>query len=230
VATLSSRPAAAKLLLSLIARGAVRRDAVPAFQIRQMAGFPDEQIRGQVAKLWPELQQVSGAKRQRMDALKSQLTETTLHSADRGNGRRHFVKACATCHVLFGQGGKIGPDLTGSQRTNLDYLLENIVDPSATMAPAYRMSTVALADGRVVNGIVGDRSTPTIAIQTPTERLVVSRSDVEQIRDTGLSLMPEGLVDTMSAKDLRDLIAYLMSPQQVPLPSEPLATTPAGGN
>jgi putative heme-binding domain-containing protein len=119
--------------------------------------------------------------------------------------------------VLFGQGAKIGPDLTGGQRSSLDYLLQNIVDPSAVVAPAYRMSTVALNDGRVLNGIVVDQPGPTLAIQTPTERLIINRADVEQIRKSELSLMPDGLLDVLPESEIRNLFAYLMSPQQVPL-------------
>ena len=69
------------------------------------------------------------AKRARIDRLKGRLDSQSLASADLSNGRGLFVKACATCHTLFGQGGKIGPDLTGAQRSNLEYLLENVVDP-----------------------------------------------------------------------------------------------------
>ena len=146
------------------------------------------------------------------------LTAQSLAAADRPNGRRRFVQTCAACHTLFGQGAKIGPDLTGAQRANLDYLLENIVDPSALVAPAYRMSTVALADGRVLNGILSDQAGPTVTVQTPTERLIVNRSDIEEVRRSELSLMPEGQLDVLPEKEVRDLIAYLMSPQQVPLP------------
>jgi putative heme-binding domain-containing protein len=83
------------------------------------------------------------------------------------------------------------------------------------------MSTVALADGRLLNGIVSARTAgPTLAVQTPTERLVVNRADVETIKDSNLSLMPEGLLDTLSEKEVGDLVAYLMSPQQVPLQAD----------
>jgi putative heme-binding domain-containing protein len=183
-----------------------------------MATFPGEDLRRQVSALWPELKAVSATKRKRIDNLKTTLTASSLAAADRPNGRRRFVQTCAACHTLFGQGGKIGPDLTGAQRTNLDYLLENIVDPSALVAPAYRMSTVALADGRVLNGILSDQSGPTVTVQTPTERLIVNRSEIEEVRKSALSLMPEGQLDVLAAKEVRDLIAYLMSPQQVPLP------------
>jgi putative membrane-bound dehydrogenase-like protein len=217
IVTLSSRPAWARTLLAAVESGKISRDQVPAFQVRQMSTFPDDDIRRHVAALWPELKSISATKRRRIDQLKSVLTAENLLSADRPNGRHRFAQTCASCHTLFGQGGRIGPDLTGSQRSNLDYLLENIIDPSALVAPAYRMSTVVLSDGRVLNGILSDQGGPTVAMQTPTERLVFNRSDIEEIRKSGLSLMPEGQLDVLPEKEVRDLIAYLMSPVQIPL-------------
>jgi putative heme-binding domain-containing protein len=170
--------------------------------------------------LWPELKTISAAKRTRIDQLKSRLSPAVLTLADRVQGRRRFAQTCATCHTLFGQGGKIGPDLTGSQRSNLDYLLENIIDPSAIVQPAYKMSTIALADGRVLNGIVIEQSGPTLTVQTPTERLILNRADVEEIRKSELSLMPDGLLDVLPEREVRDLLGYLMSPQQVALPPD----------
>ncbi|HET6324891.1 MAG TPA: PVC-type heme-binding CxxCH protein, partial [Planctomycetaceae bacterium] len=220
VVTLCARPASARLLLTAVASGTIDRSRIPAFQVRQMAAFSDAEVRRQVSKLWPELKTMSAAKRTRINQLKRQLAPAVFSSADRVQGRRRFTQTCATCHTLFGQGGKIGPDLTGSQRANLDYLLENIVDPSAIVQPAYKMSTIALADGRVLNGIVIEQSGPTLTVQTPTERLVLNRADVEEIRKSELSLMPDGLLDVLSEKEIRDLLGYLMSPQQVSLPSE----------
>ncbi len=185
-----------------------------------MAAFSDAEVRRQVSKLWPELKTMSAAKRTRIDQLKLQMAPAVLASADQAQGRRRFTQTCATCHTLFGQGGKIGPDLTGSQRSNVDYLLENIVDPSAIVQPAYKMSTIALADGRVLNGIVIEQVGPTLTVQTPTERLVLNRADVEEIRKSDLSLMPDGLLDVLPEKEIRDLLSYLMSPQQVALPPD----------
>jgi putative heme-binding domain-containing protein len=86
--------------------------------------------------------------------------------------------------------------------------------------PAYKISTIALADGRVLNGIVIEQSGATLTVQTPTERLVLNRADVEEIRKSDLSLMPDGLLDVLPEKEIRDLLAYLMSPQQVSLPAD----------
>ncbi len=218
IVTLAGRPTSALALLDAVASGTINRDEVPAFQIRQMLGFSDQKVRQRVGELWPAPRAIPAARREQIDRLKAQLTPQRLAASDLSNGRSQFVKACATCHTLFGQGGKIGPDLTGAQRQNLEYLLENVVDPSANVTNDYRMSAIALNDGRVLNGIVGSRTGPTLTVQTPTERLVVNRSDVEAIKDSTLSLMPDGLLDTLAGSDLNDLIAYLMSPQQVPLP------------
>jgi putative membrane-bound dehydrogenase-like protein len=219
IVTLSSRPAWAGLLLAAIRSGKIDRSQVPAFQVRQISTFPGDDLRRDLLALWPELKTMSAVKQTRIDQLRKLLTEQSLAAGDRANGRRRFAQTCATCHTLFGQGGKIGPDLTGSQRTSLDYLLVNIVDPSALVAPAYRMSTVVLSDGRVLNGILNDQAGPTVTIQTPTERLVINRSDIEEVRKSELSLMPEGQLDVLPKNEVRDLIAYLMSPQQVPLPA-----------
>ena len=69
-------------------------------------------------------------------------------------GRAVFAKTCQQCHTLFGAGGKIGPELTGSNRANLDYLLSNMLDPGAVMAKEYQPSVIVTADGRVITGIV----------------------------------------------------------------------------
>ena len=71
---------------------------------------------------------------------------------------------CASCHTLFGEGGKVGPDLTGSNRANLEYVLSNVLEPSAVMAKEYQTSTVTLADGRVVTGIIKAQDKQTVTI------------------------------------------------------------------
>jgi putative heme-binding domain-containing protein len=89
------------------------------------------------------------------------------------------------------------------------------------------MSTIALNDGRVLSGIVIDQPGPTLAIQTPNERFVINRGDVDSIRKSDLSLMPDGLLDVLPEQEIRDLFAYLMSPRQVSLPIEHAAGVPS---
>ena len=216
--TLVSRPKFASVLLDAVSGKSISRDAVSAFQLRQMQSYGDASITSRVGQLWPELQQLSKAKTDRIAELRTMLTPKTLAQADASRGRLLFSRSCANCHTLFGEGKKIAPDLTGAQRSNLNYLLENIVDPSATVSKNFQMRIVLLEDGRVFNGVPLTQTEKTITIQTATEQVVVQREEIDLMRDSNLSMMPENLLNVLKDAQVRDLIAYLKSPTQVPLP------------
>ena len=218
--TLVSRPAFAQALLDQVAAGKIPRSDITAFHARQILGLGSTELNRRLSEVWGELRATSSDRRERIAALKAKLDAKALSAADRSKGRAVFEKACASCHRLYGNGGDIGPDLTGSGRTDLDYLLENIVDPSAVVSADYRMSVVAMADGRVLNALVKGRTDRSIILQTPTEAITVDREDVEGIKPSQLSIMPEGILDTLTATEARDLIAYLIQRTQVPLPKE----------
>ena len=149
--------------------------------------------------------------------LKKLLTPDRLSNASAAEGRVLYTQLCATCHSLFGEGGKIGPEITGADRRNLDYLLENILDPSSTVPDAYRVSVVNLKDNRVLTGILLTLNERAITLQTLTEKLIIEHKEIETITQSTLSMMPDGLLETVSESDLLNLTAYLMSPQQVAL-------------
>ena len=216
--TLVSRPAFAAVLLDAVGNSKIARDAVSAFQLRQMQSYGDDSISELVGKLWPELAKLSEEKTARISELRTMLSSETLAQADTSYGRWLFSHSCANCHTLFGEGKKIAPDLTGAQRSNLNYLLENIVDPSATVSKNFQMRIVLLEDGRVFNGVPLAQTEKTITIQTATEQVVVQREEIEVMRDSNLSMMPENLLKILKDEQIRDLIGYLMSPVQVPLP------------
>lgn len=216
--TMVSRPAFASVLLDAVESEKVPRNQVSAFQLRQMQSYGDAAITERVAKLWPELQQLSAEKAKRIAELRAMLTPETLMDADASNGRLLFSRSCANCHTLFGEGKKIAPDLTGAQRNNINYLLENIVDPSATVSKNFKMKIIALDDGRVFNGVVVGQTEKTITLQTAIDQVPIQREDIDAERDSELSMMPENLLNVLDDEQIRDLIGYLMSPSQVPLP------------
>jgi len=218
VATLSSRAASAAALLAAVGSGKIARDYVSPFQLRQIQLLGDAAANAEIGRLWPELEQLSSEKAQRIAAYRAALTPESLTQADLSGGRALFKQSCANCHRLFGQGGQIGPDLTGAQRNNVNYLLENIVDPSATVSKDFHLSTTLMADGRVISGIIVAQTERTVTLQTVTDRLVLLRDEIDELRPSQLSMMPERQLDVLRADQVRDLIAYLMSPTQVPLP------------
>jgi len=172
-----------------------------------------------LAETWGELRDSPAEKQQRIVLWKTQLTPAAIAKADKSQGRMVFNTVCAACHTLYGEGGKVGPDLTGGGRDNLDYLLENIVDPSAVVTADFRMSIVELKDGRVLNGLITAKTERTLTLKTMTETLTVERSEIADLRESTLSLMPEGLLEALPPGQARDLIAYLMYRSQVPLPA-----------
>jgi putative membrane-bound dehydrogenase-like protein len=220
IEVLVSRPAFARALLDQVAAGKIRREEITAFHARQILSLGDLALTRRLSEVWGELRGSADDRRARMAELKSRLDAATLAAADRGRGRALFDRLCASCHRLHGQGGEIGPDLTGSGRDNIDYLLENIVDPGATVSADFRMVVVALRDGRVLNGLVKAQTARTLTLQTQTEALNLDRDEIEGIRPSGSSLMPDGLLDPLKPDEIRDLIAYLSHATQVPLPSE----------
>ncbi len=219
VSTLVSRPSYAKELLNAVAAEQIPRRELSAFHARQILSFGNESLTKQLAQVWGEVRSSSAEKQQLAAKWKSSLTPDHLKTAKLSEGRALFAKSCANCHVLFGSGKSAGPDLTGGNRRNLDYLLENILDPSATVAADFRMSVFEMKDGRVINGVTVEQTEKTLTVQTQTDRVTIQRSDIEEQKVSTLSLMPDGLFQNLSEDQVRNLIGYLMSPDQVPLPS-----------
>lgn len=218
IGILSSRRTFATALLKAVDDGKIPRDAITPYDLRQMRSLGAPDLVARLERVWGGVNETAADKRQRIAALKETLHPAALAAADLSRGRRHYEHACGRCHKLFGAGEAIGPDLTGGHRTNIDYLLENIVDPSGVVSRDYRMSIVSLADGRVLNGLVTSRDDRTLTLVTPADLHVLSLEDVADVKVTPQSPMPEGLLDHLSADAVRDLIAYLMQPSQVPLP------------
>ncbi|MDW7995259.1 MAG: c-type cytochrome [Gemmatales bacterium] len=211
ITTLTSRPAWARALLSAVAQGRVAAADITPFHARQIAALGDESLTELLRQHWGEIRRTPEKVQQQLAQWKAYLTPERLRSADLARGRALFGKLCSQCHRLLGEGQLIGPDLTGANRDNLDYLLENLLDPSAVVPSDFRMSVVALRDGRVITGVVVQQTDRTLAVQTQQERVILERQLVEHVQPTNLSLMPDNLLHGLTPEEVRDLIAYLMS-------------------
>jgi putative heme-binding domain-containing protein len=154
-----------------------------------------------------------------MAKYKALLTDDRVRTADASHGRAVFARTCAQCHTLYGTGGKVGPDLTGSNRFNLDYVLQNVIDPSAVIAREFQVTLVRTKDGRVVSGIAQETDNA-VKVVSETSTVVVPRDEIDKMKRSELSMMPEGLVNGMSEADFTDLVAYLRTTNQVALPAD----------
>jgi putative membrane-bound dehydrogenase-like protein len=211
IATLASRQAFAVALLDAVAAKKIPRGDISAFDARQIRSYNDGKLNKKLGDVWGELRDTPADKQRLISKWKTALTPDVLAKADKKEGRALFNKTCATCHTLFGEGAKVGPDLTGGGRQNLDFLLGKIADPSASVSADFRMHVIALKDGRVLNGIITAKTDRTLALKTTTEALTVALGEIESTRESALSLMPDGMLEALSADQVRDLIAYLMT-------------------
>ena len=209
IGSLAARRSSAEALLSAVKQGQIARADITPFHARQMLILGDEKVTRKLTEVWGDVRQSPQEKQQLIAKYKALFTADVLQKADRPHGRAVFNQACSACHTLHGQGGKTGPDLTGGGRDNLDYLLENIVDPSGMVAVDFRMSVIHLKDGRTINGVIGTSTERTMNVQTMTEKITFERAEIIKTEASALSLMPDGLLEALSTDDARDLIAYL---------------------
>ncbi len=135
-------------------------------------------------------------------------------TGDPYEGRALFTGRCAVCHTLFGQGGHIGPNLTSYKRDDLDTMLLNIVNPSAEIREGYENYMVDTKDGRTLSGFLVDKDNQVVVLRgLDGVNQVLQKDQIAQMKSTGVSLMPEGLLDSLDDQKVRDLFAYVRSSQ-----------------
>lgn len=220
VATLTSRASYAKKLLEAVKSGKVPAAAISPFHARQIRNLGDEGVSKLLAEVWGEIRDTPEAKKAEFAKWEGVLKPDRLAKADPSKGRMIFMAACAACHKMYGQGGAIGPELTGSDRHNLKYLLENILDPSAVVPADFRVSVFNLKDGRTLTGVIPEQTERTLTVQTPAERLTIERTQIVKQEQLPMSLMPEGLLGALGDENVTNLIAYLMGNGQVEMPKQ----------
>lgn len=212
---LASRTTFARTLMSAVEQNRISRKDLSADIVRQLRDLNQPDITKLVEKVWGIVRATPKEKAGQIAKYKKMITSNK--KGDPMAGHAIFARTCQQCHTLFGVGGKIGPDITGSNRADIDYILHNVLDPNAEIPLDYRTSTVEMKDDRVITGIIKLQTDQTITIASANETLTLPRKEITIIRPSELSMMPEGLVDQMSDKEVRDLVAYLGSSSQVPI-------------
>ena len=216
--TLASRVSYAKALMTAVDGGEVKANELPADIVRQLRAHGQKDINTKLDKAWGVSRSTPQAKLKEIAKYKKLLQAKPTKPVNLSNGRALFQRTCAQCHKLYGEGGTIGPDITGSNRNNLDYLLQNILDPNADIPNDYRTTILKTKDNRIMVGVIRRNEGQSVTIATPTEVVTVTKGDVASIEQQNFSMMPEGLVLALKQGELRDLIDYLRGNQQVPLP------------
>jgi putative membrane-bound dehydrogenase-like protein len=205
---LASRPAWAHTLLKAIEHGDLASDAVSADVVERMATHDHPHIDDLVAKLWPDRQARSSSAISRM--LQRATSALATGDADPYRGHELFTANCAKCHVLFREGGRIGPDLTPYQRDDTERMLMHVAHPSVEIREGFETWLVTTVDGRVVSGFLFDQDANIVTLRgADGQNITIPRDDIEEMGRSPTSLMPEGLLADLSEQQIRDLFAYL---------------------
>jgi putative heme-binding domain-containing protein len=218
--TLATRKDWARALLVAIEAGTLPRGDLTADLVRQVRNFNDAGIESRIERLWGTVRETTADRARLIARYKGILTTRPSRSPDPALGRAVFTKTCQQCHALFGVGGQVGPDLTGSNRRDLDYVLSNVLDPSALIGKDYLAHIIATTDGRVLTGIVRAEDKDTITLVTANDTITLPKSDVDQRRRSDRSMMPDDLWTPLSEHEVRSLVSYLASPAQIPPAAE----------
>ncbi|MBM3830543.1 MAG: c-type cytochrome [Verrucomicrobia bacterium] len=216
--TLAARLSFARPLVAALVAGRLAAKDLPADLVRQLRNYQQADLNASLDKHWGAARESTADKKAEMERYRKLLAAASAPKPDLAKGRAVFAKTCGQCHQLYGVGGKVGPDITGSNRADLDYLLHNILDPNAEIPNDYRTWNLDTKDERSVSGVLARQDATAVTIVTPTESLTVARSDIATLRQSELSMMPEGLLQALPEDEVRNLIAYLRAKEQVPLP------------
>lgn len=215
--TLATRKKSAVALVAALEKQLIPRADVSSFLVRQLHALKDEDLSRRLRDAWGDLRETPADKKAKIEKYTLLLNDKFLAEADVAAGRVIFDRTCKQCHLLYGEGAKIGPDLTGSNRSNLEYVLTNVIDPSAIIPREYKMNVIITTDGRVLTGMIVEKSGDRITLQTVNERIVLVADDIEEQQESPVSMMPEGQIDQLTPQQVRDLVAYLGTKQQVEL-------------
>jgi putative heme-binding domain-containing protein len=210
LSTLLGRPAWTAELLRAIDRGQIPRADLGITQIERAREFTDPGISVLADKLFGKQSKPTSEEHAREVARVTRLV--TTGAGDARAGRELFTTRCAVCHTLYGQGAKVGPDLTGYERRNVDFLVLSVVDPSAYIREEYTAFRVRTKGGETLIGLITERGANQITLEDAAQqKTAIPKDQIAEERALPTSLMPEGLLEGLSDQQVRDLFKYLSS-------------------
>lgn len=210
--TLASTQEGATALLKAVEAKTVPGTALSPFLVRQLSAFKNAEIDALIKSAWGDVNAPKADLGERTQKYKTLLTTAALAKGDAAKGKALFMFTCGACHKLFGEGQNVGPDITGSNRADLNYLLENVLDPNAVIGKAYQLNLFTMKDGRVMSGVIKEENPAVVKIAMMGGiEFVLPQPDIAKREVSRLSTMPEGLFDALPPEQVIDLVKYLQS-------------------
>ena len=214
IETLSTREDLAKNLLVAMKEKVILPREIPSYTARTLVPILGKEFTG----LYGELKVQSETKAKQIEKFSALLDSPEASKADPVKGRALFSSLCGTCHQMYGEGGKIGPDLTGSNRANRDYILLNIIDPNFDVPDGYKMVVFKTNDKRVLAGTIAEEDDQKVILKLVSGNEIISKNNIKERTKLDISMMPEGMLDYLKEEDFFALIKYLQTEEQTKEP------------
>jgi putative membrane-bound dehydrogenase-like protein len=198
------------MLLAEVDRWRVPKSHFSVDVVRQLSLHEDRELDEAIERHWKGLLAVAPSEEvmketQRIKAVLSQ------GRGDAGVGKVLYAQRCASCHKLFGEGNEVGPDLTGYERTSVDFWLTAIVSPSLEIREGYGNYVIKLKNGRLMTGVIAKQDALGVTLRDVANQLTLVRhTEIASLEASPISLMPPMLTAGLSDGELRSLFAYLM--------------------
>lgn len=219
VELLTQRPAWGREVVRALEAGRIPPAALNVNQVQRLLALGDAELKAAVERHWGTVRTTRDPQREQVVAEMRRMLRWM--SGDPQRGREVFRRVCAQCHRLFGEGQDVGPDLTHNGRSSLDQLLSNVFDPSLVIGAAYQSRTVLTSDGRLITGLLVEDSPQRVVLKLQGGKLeTIPREDIEQMRVSELSLMPEGVEKQLNPQEIADLFALLLLDRPPVAPAE----------
>jgi putative heme-binding domain-containing protein len=204
-----SRAAWLQVLLAAAGNDSLSLADLDPARLKSLENHPNAAIRAAAQPLMAKLK--VGRRQDVVAAYQGTLSA----SGDASRGRQVFQKICASCHRLDGVGHEIGPSLASFRNRGAEAILVNVLDPNREVNPQYVNYIVMTEDGRSMTGMIAAETANSVTLKRADDVSdVVERSQIEDMRATGLSIMPEGLEKQIDQAQMADLLAYLVGALQ----------------
>ncbi len=211
ILTLASRKSYAKILLKALKSGDLKRHNIPSY----VAPGLEAMLGKEFTDVYNEGKSASGSTKEIIAKYKAMVASKDFLSADSSRGRSVYNMTCGACHNMYGTGGVIGPELTGSNRADIDYLLLNIVDPNFDVADNYKSATITSKSGQVFVGNIVEEDDSTLTLKMIGQKQIIAKSDIAKKTISETSMMPVNMLDSLTKTQALDLIKYLQTKKQV---------------
>ena len=209
--------------LDAVEKGTLRFDMLALDQKQALAGHPIKAIAERAKKLLALGGGLPNADRQKVI---EDFAGTVKEKGDAANGKKLFVQHCAKCHKHSGEGNQIGPDLTGFAVHPKEEILIAVLDPSRSVEGNFKAYTANMLDGRLIVGLLSSESKTAVELlDAENKRHALSRDDIDTLKESTKSLMPEGFEKQMKPGEMTDLLEFLtLKGKYVPIPLDKVAS------